>query len=307
MDCGILTLIAPDHLSDEVISKIPEKAVEWNVPEEDILHIWEEYKVKIHFVPHPPVNADTEHECIDPKDLPYVILQRQFPENLIVTSDEHIQSMGGSTIKPTVFIDLRDYARHKAVEVKLVFGGSVVATVGLGSIAFIGKKILKIWMNLPTWAKLATIFILSLLLIHPRSRKAIVSGINYISEKTHDFLDATAPIIQHFLDEHAAAKRIANEKLDSFQAQIPPHARRPRLKSIVHSVLANDEAPLTISEIESGVLLAGYKPRGNFSRPYLLRVLKKHPGITQFNDGKWGFGAASPGHRRGLKPTHRKC
>jgi hypothetical protein len=295
LDGGLLTLYAPSHLWNEVAEKLPEKAVEWGTSAEELRQRWEIYSPRVRCLElrgqfDPPPNAGR-----DPDDHAYLHLQQQHPDLPILTRDNDIAGMDGQALRPEVLLDLRDYARHRAVEVTLVVGG--VLCMNLGCLAFkaIGEVLAKIWRAIPEPIKW-TLFGLAIaggiyLLFNPDARRAcaeaLKNALGKLGRASLFLLQETVPLYQLHRDERDDAVR----HLAQFRAALPPVAGRRTLRGVVRDVLARSDRSLTLEEIAQRVLLFGYRPRGSevSHRRYLRRVLTAHPDVAAHGDRTWSL------------------
>lgn len=120
----------------------------------------------------------------DPKDIPYILLQRRI-EASIVTSDKDVAAMDGRVVPIAVMATLRAYSRAAAVQATLQVGGYTLSSFGLSTlvgmtrVASSGVK--KMATNVPREVWLALLGMLCVALVIPASRNWLQSRMHTLA------------------------------------------------------------------------------------------------------------------------------
>lgn len=139
---------------------------------EDVVAHWVHLRALINFVDVGGV-PDDEVKYRDPKDVPYILLQRRI-EATIVTADKDVAAMDGRVAPIAVLATLRAYSRAAAVQVTLQVSGYTIGSLGLRALVHITRVassgVKKVAANVPREMWLAVLGILCLALVIPASR-----------------------------------------------------------------------------------------------------------------------------------------
>ncbi|SFC30722.1 PIN domain-containing protein [Collimonas sp. OK412] len=163
--------IAPTFLLEEVQKKIPEIAAMHKISTVELEKHWESFRTFIKFID----TGGPDLSFIDPKDAPYIKLQRQ-TGHLIYSRDSHMTRMGGEVIQPAVMTTLRFYSRHVAVEYTLKVGGVgslVVAFQTLRLAGRLAKTIFEGVKKIPSYVWPILVGIIVLALLHESTRDGL--------------------------------------------------------------------------------------------------------------------------------------
>jgi len=171
---SVLVLYAPFWLDDEMTrSAIPQCAKCCKIPEMELHILWGEYKKQIVWRDTPIIPEINEIFGGDPKDIPYVALQRIISAHAILSRDKDIDVLGGNRVDHGFVLYLRLYARAASYSVGIRVCGVVVATVSLELLAELVKIIDSAISQLPPALKFALFAGVVLILAHPQSRARV--------------------------------------------------------------------------------------------------------------------------------------
>ncbi|MCX4176704.1 MULTISPECIES: hypothetical protein [Paraburkholderia] len=139
---------------------------------EDVVAHWVHLRALINFVDVGGV-PDDDVKYRDPKDVPYILLQRKI-EAAIVTADKDVAAMDGKVVPLAVFATLRAYSRAAAVQVTLQVSGYTLGSLGLRALVqitrFASSGVKKAAVNVPREVWLAVLGMLCVALVVPASQ-----------------------------------------------------------------------------------------------------------------------------------------
>jgi predicted nucleic acid-binding protein len=229
----VLTVHAPYWLEQEMASAIPQTSRKRKLPEEKLWEAWREYRTALQWHQSSRAIDPEPTSCVDPKDLPYVELERRLRTCGILTADHHIKAMGGHPLSLDFVFAARGYARAvlPAVGIK-VFGVMVPAvTVTVLIQAMTGLSRRASQLSTPTKVLLSTAAILALL--HPRSRGWIGKRLIDLGEYAIPVFLGFQEVITHLATFHTTSQTQADQFLAKTRAMtrsqpFPPRSRRVR-------------------------------------------------------------------------------
>jgi predicted nucleic acid-binding protein len=199
-----MVLHAPFWLDEEMIrSAIPQFAARGAIPELELQALWIEYKKQIIWTDVPVVPESIEAIGGDPKDIPYVALQRTISAQAILSRDKDIDALGGNRVDLEFVLSLRSYARAASYSVGIRVGGVVVAIVSLELLAQLMKMIGSTISELPPAIKVALVAGVVFVAAHPQSRGRVVELLRGLGKS----LAGTWPAIE-VLVEMASRKQM---------------------------------------------------------------------------------------------------
>jgi predicted nucleic acid-binding protein len=289
IDSGAVVALAPFHLRDEVVEKIPILAAKEGVSEDALRLAWAEYQPRIKYVEMEEGTAEEAEAAIDPDDLPFVRLYRMVDADAVVSRDRHIQEMGAQSVNREALTHVRDYARAKAPEVVLMVGAMAVTIpplAGLHALLKLSIKAVREFSSLPTWVQIALLSCALAVSINPRSRRALLASVSPLTVKVRQ----TVPVLLKMLDVLAEELNTARLEVEDKQRVLEksiPRARKKSLKTVAQSVCLQAGVPLTIDELTREVLRAGYESKSSQLKYYLRRVLRQSDHFVCTQDGLW--------------------
>jgi predicted nucleic acid-binding protein len=214
IECSTVKAYAPTFLTQEIENHFTSLEAERGILPAEARQAWQRFQPRITFVDVGGPDASFPG-VTDPKDVPYVRLQRQLSLP-IVTEDSHLACMGATVIQIQLFAPLRTYSRQRAVEyqIKIAGLGAVFAASLAAKLAIDGTKAASAAIgNLPKPVQVLGAIGLIAAFVHPSSRRWIFDKLDRAMEVggqvTAEFYKVLMPIVE----EHYAAKRLADDGL----------------------------------------------------------------------------------------------
>jgi len=284
VESGCLRLVAPMELVEHVERAMPRYATARKIPESELRAAWQAYRPEIPLVAVPPPQVApglAELAGRDADDVPFVALLNDSGAAGIVTRDKDFESVPDTTVDPRALLHLRDYARHKAIELSLKAAAG--GTASLGSAALVAAK--NVIVRAPGWLKLAMLAAAGTAILHPTSRR-------FLKEKGLSLLaafEALGPLVEEVQDVHDQAKEGADKAWHEVAKRLPPRKPTARvlLRKAAFSACVWTDTPLSLNELEGAIRAAGYRSRAVQLRGPLLRALRRDPRLEATPDGKW--------------------
>lgn len=218
LQAGTVRAFAPTFLAEEMAINLPREAKRKKVSLETLNGVWIEYKELISFV---DVGGPDE-DYHDPKDAPYIKLQRQVGA-LIYSRDQDIPKMKGSVVSAVVIASLRIYSRQVVVEYSIKAGGTGCLYISFELLKLMTKFVRALFggaKRMPKKIWLIAMAILLGVLIYPPSRKYLVNSINSLGERVKSIGSEMLEQFIHLANEHEAAKAQASSALTVAQSEI---------------------------------------------------------------------------------------
>ncbi|RIJ85158.1 hypothetical protein RSP822_17115 [Ralstonia solanacearum] len=213
LEARAVTAYAPTFLSTEVLTHIGPIAAKQGLDEAVMQMYWCRYEALLVFVDvgEPPADDGT---YIDPKDVPYIELQRSISAP-IVSDDSHIAQMGGLAMKTEMALTMRTYARESAVHMSLEVAGVVTLDVSLkalmAAVQLVRKNIGPLLPKVPKGAWLVLIGIGCLAVLHPSSRKWLSTALEAAIGRVASAGAVIMPMLESLQADHAAALEARNK------------------------------------------------------------------------------------------------
>ena len=208
---------APSVLKKEVRKRLSTISKEQRISLKKLEAEWEKYAKIIVFEDATNQPHELTGDIRDPNDLPYISLQLAKNAS-IYTRDKDFSSMGGITIDLHVIARLRDYFRYAAIEYTIKSGGIVVAVISgklVEQLFHFIKSIAEQVGILPSWVWLIVCGILIVALLHPNSRKAVITFITTLPVKTKEIGLKIVEFTKPLVIEHYNAKEQAEVALSA--------------------------------------------------------------------------------------------
>lgn len=202
---SVLEVHAPRWLEQDLTSAISQVATRQELSEQQLWDCWPWYKEALIWneeLSDAPASAE-----IDPKDVPYVVLQKTIGAVGILSHDRHIKKMGGNQLTFEFIMTMRNYARASVVDVGIRVSGAMLGTVAIGVIRALFSAIATGINRLPSWLKMALIIAAVVAVLHPRTRVWIAERWRSYSPAALNVWNEIEPILVK-LGQMAQAKRI---------------------------------------------------------------------------------------------------
>lgn len=200
---------APTFIEEELEKNISIISDEEDISIEKLNEQWERYRPNIELVDC----GGPDHEFLDPKDAPYVKLQRKL-DAPVSTRDLHFSRMGVPVIDIKVIAAARDYSREAALEytIKIAGIGSLFVSAGmLRAVWEFGRSLGIYAQRIPAWVWMTGIAVVCAALSSERVQSWLVDkGRTWGPNARHalvNLVEEIGPIFQ----QHIESQRRANE------------------------------------------------------------------------------------------------
>lgn len=293
IDSGTVVAFVPLQLREEVEEHIPEFAKEKGLDVQQLRQAWESYQPCLRFWNVGPLPFKDDGSTRDPTDLPYTTLATQIGAVAIVSSDKDIPAMGWQTIGREVELPLRDYARAASCVLTLQLGGTFVTIVVTDSALWLLRELIvplaQSFARLPVSVRLVALAgvgtAVGIGALHTYSRAMMGAKL----AQCYDVLRLLGPMLASMLRTLAGESMLAAAAQRKVEHELPrlTSPQRTPLETLAFSVCVAAGEPLTLHQIERGVLRGGYASKSQYRRDYLRRVLRKSPRLVCGTDGLW--------------------
>lgn len=288
LDAGVLVLIAPTFLKEEIEKYLPAIAYETETTLAEAQEEWKAVQGTLHFYEPSPRGCD--NRVIDPKDLPYINASAELALP-VYTRDKDLKRMGASVLWVCIDTACRDHARATSVTLGFTAGSTFSLTIGAEALgaAIRGIKDLYVaFRKQPAWLQLAVAGALAAILIHPRSRAKVLELWKSVSKTV---VTLKGPLLEGLLavmKEIAAAQTCAHRTKREIESALPP---KKKVSALVYArrICVIAESPISSEEIVCRMRSAGYVSRAKRPQDYLQRVLRQSGEFTALPDGTWQF------------------
>ncbi|MFC5431469.1 PIN domain-containing protein [Paraburkholderia denitrificans] len=210
---------APTFLKSEVEKYIP-FIIEKGAKHEDVGAHWLRLRALINFVDVGDVPSDGG-EYRDPKDVPYILLQRTISAT-IVTADKDIAAMGGRVAPIAVMATLRAYSRAAAVQVTFQVGGYALGGLGLNALSGAAKFVYsagkRASANIPREVWLSVLAVLCIAMVNPTSRTWLRLQLEAIARPLGIVVESLAQV------STMLATEFGQRKIETGEALLKVHA-----------------------------------------------------------------------------------
>lgn len=199
VQASVFEVFAPRWLEEELSSAFQQVARKRMLEESDLWTAWAEYRKLIQWDENYDRIPEDFNGAGDPKDIPYVHLEKAINASGILSNDEHIAQMGGNRLSLEFVLETRKYARAAVISVGIRVSGHFLGAVTLSAL----KKVLNLvqgqFQKLSPKLKTALLCAVVFALLHPGSRawimgqlKKLGPAFNFLSEGLFTFLTIEA-------------------------------------------------------------------------------------------------------------------
>jgi len=301
---GTVIAYAPDWIETEISKHLPDIADKWEVSVGELAAAWDGFRAHLRLCPESdliPLDGKDEYarlRVIDPNDLPYALTREKVGAVAVLTKDRDFRKAGTPVVTSEIIVDLREYARSKAVELRIRAGGTVLMTAAAGTLLGSGAALVgaaRLIARAPMVIQILLAVGALALLIHPKSRATIGNGLKNFGSSLLDSWETTmAPTILELVEEHATARRKADESWERAKARLPERRGRLLLRDVAYGAVLGAGVPLTLGQVQAGTLAHGYKPKGRDFAPYLQTVLRRDKRLERDSNGRWSVRTSVP-------------
>lgn len=291
IEAGAVKAFAPNKLRYEIHHNLPKVANDRGLDLESLRNEWGEYQSYLRFADGGVFSKNERENAVDPNDLEFVYLYSEVGAAAVVSKDKHIKKMGAHSINLDLIITIRNYARSKVADVMFKSGIACFSLTTIVSflLAFkVSKKVIGTFSQLPAVVKIFLIAGLIFSLITPKIRSSVLKFLSAISNGAYDcFCDAGVLLLDIIKCVEPHMGSVSNS--ESIIKERLPVTHRVPLKKIAKAVLIDAGLPLTLNEIEQGVLFNGYKSKSKNFKKYLKQVMDKERDAFICVDGRWAL------------------
>lgn len=199
VQASVFEVFAPRWLEKELSSAFQQVANKRKLEESDLWTAWAEYRKLIQWDENFDRIPEDLNGAGDPKDIPYVHLEKAINASGILSKDEHIAQMGGNRLSLEFVLDTRKYARAAVISVGFRVSGHFLGAVTLSALKnvlnLVQGQLQKLSPKIKTVLLCAVVFAL----LHPGSRawimeqlKKLGPAFNFLSEGLFTFLTIEA-------------------------------------------------------------------------------------------------------------------
>lgn len=217
LEARTVLAIAPTYLEEEMESNLRRLASQKKVDRESLEFHWDQYRALIKFFDMGGPDASYG----DPKDAPYMKLQRQ-SGHLIYSRDNDISKMGGQVASAVLVTSLRIYSRRVAIEYTLKIGGTGTLYVSLATVSAIGRLLNEIVPRaraLPRWVWWGALLTIGCALLYRPTRHYLLNLIQTLPGTSKDLAARAFDQLSSFIVEHETAKREADAAMVLVQSE----------------------------------------------------------------------------------------
>lgn len=289
IESGLFVAVAPVFLKAEIQEHLADIALDEGVTIAEAEAEWEKVQRHMHF--YQPQSAITpEIQVIDRDDLPYKFASDELGLP-VYSRDLDFRSMNVPLIAVCLDLTARQYARAASIMMGLTFHSTITVTFALEAFAGfcrMATSLFTIFIRLPKWVQFAAAGVLAGLLIHPKSRAKIVSGIKAVYNGAAKMKPEVLSNLTWLMEEFADAVIIEQETRTELRAALPQTRKR---SAIMHArtVFVTSKEPLSLAELESRMRIHGYSSQARDFKGYLRRVLRKSGQFLETSPGLWSL------------------
>lgn len=201
----VVEVFAPRWLDSEMASAIPQVAAKRKLPEEELWAHWMEYRTLLKWDETYLTASGDGESVVDPKDMPYVQLEKAIGAHGILSQDRHIEKMGGNRLTLDFVLSTRSYARATVVTLGLRVCGLMLGVVALKALMKLLQVFGRVIGKLPDSARAILLVSIIAALAHPGARK-------WIYERFTTLAATVKPVLDGVWDGIVEGARISNEK-----------------------------------------------------------------------------------------------
>ena len=216
---------APRWLDVEMASAIEQASRQYGLPTEALRERWKEFQALFIWDEALCEPGEASSECCDPKDLPYVLLEKKIGADGILSRDRHIGKLGGHPLTLDFVLSTRGYAREVVKTITLRVGGIVVPVTSLMILDAVLRGVVRGIAALPAPMKTLLIASAVIALAHPDSRRWLVERCvdlgAILAAASQSLIEIVAQLMA--MDKEAQSK--AGEYLATASSLIKPQRR----------------------------------------------------------------------------------
>lgn len=220
-DAGTAELAVPTELIGEVEKHLPIAAAELDVDLGKINAIWEGYRTRLRLLKVPQELLAGYANSVDPKDAPFVLLQKLISASGVVSRDRHIKAMGGTAIGLDVVMSLRGYSRSAAVQLHIKVAGVALGAMGFVAIrslfALLGG-LLNAIAKAPPAVKIVLLLGVLFAVLHEPTRNKLEKLIEDMKASFREF----GPVVANKISELVVEANLQSKLAQEFREKVEP-------------------------------------------------------------------------------------
>jgi predicted nucleic acid-binding protein len=218
MHSTVLEVFAPRWLEKELPSTFQQVANRRKVSEADLWAEWQGYQVLLKWdetYDSPPEEfAATD----DPKDLPYIFLEKKLDAFGILSKDNDIGRMGGKPLTFDFVFATRSYARAAVISVAVKVFGLYLGTISIAGLLRLAGLLKSGFEGLPPRIRLVLLVALVIAFIHPTSRAWITGKLKKLGPIANVAIESVTALASIELQQ----REVASTQLKSLVAMPNP-------------------------------------------------------------------------------------
>jgi predicted nucleic acid-binding protein len=187
---SILEVFAPRWLENELPSAFNQVSQNVRIAEDDLWAAWRKYQVILKWDERFTYPAEQPAGEADPKDLPYIQLEKVINAVGILSKDRHIERMGGNRLTLDFVFDARCYARAAAISVTIRASGIYLGTISLASLLRLAGRLTRSLEKVRPELKVAVLAGVLFAFFHPTSRAWIIGKLKKLAPAAKFAIDA---------------------------------------------------------------------------------------------------------------------
>ena len=282
---------APNYLKTEMAKRWPGIAADKGISSEMATKLWEDYQSGLRFC-EVVIDERRAHSRVqDPNDRSFLILAEQIGAHAIVSKDRDISAMGGQAVTIDFCVILRNYARHKTVEVAIQIGSIVLTSAAIGTIVLAAKVIQMVLasiMRLPPLLQLVIVAGVIWALADDKRRTALLAMVGlWWSGLSQTIADPMSRVFDDFTKAAPLVRQTSQQVDKKLEVR-----KRVALRTLIRATLTGEPSSLSVREIERRVRMAGYFTKAQNLQAYIRRVLRQEPSFQQTVDDEWRLATA---------------
>jgi len=221
-NASVVEVYAPTWLDEEIESVIPRVASKRGLPESALREEWQRYKKFLKWDERFPRPRQSIGQGDDPKDEPYLSLEKVIVADGILSRDKDIRQMGGHPLTLDFVLSTREYARSIVVTVSVRLLGVMLGVMAVTAIATLLKALANAIARLPTQLKVALLAITLICLLHPGSRKWVTGNLKGLGTQLEPLWSVVAEVVAHGAQIARSTELEAKSHLLEAQSHLRP-------------------------------------------------------------------------------------
>jgi predicted nucleic acid-binding protein len=180
---SVFEVYAPRWLEADLASAIGQIAKKGKVTEAALWSAWQDYQTLIRWDEtweRPPEEFKVTD---DPKDLPYVLLEKLVGAVGVLSYDPDIDRMGGNRLTLDFVLTTRHYARAAVVSVGIRVAGMLLGTIAIHTLLKVAAAVVKSVGLLPSKLRFVLLGVGVIAFLHPEARAWLTNRLRSFGPK----------------------------------------------------------------------------------------------------------------------------